>query len=94
LPETSEDPESQLYYYLESIKAARNHDVSTMVEAKQGIAILKAKEGFHKSALRDLEQLLPLARYSEPLVYHDFLNSYAVELTRAGRIGKARASRK
>jgi AraC-like DNA-binding protein len=51
--------------------------------------ILKAREGSHKSALQDLEQLLPLARYSEPLVYHDFLNSYAVELTEAGRIGEA-----
>jgi AraC-like DNA-binding protein len=59
------------------------------VEAQQGIAILKAREGYHKSALQDLEQLLPFARYSEHLVYHDFLNSYAVELTTAGRITEA-----
>lgn len=83
------DAEAQLYYYLESIKAAHNRDVSTVVEANQGIAILKAREGSHKSALQDLEELLPLARYSEHLVYHDFLNSYAVELTRAERIGEA-----
>lgn len=83
------DSESQLYYYLESIKAARNRDASTIVEAQQGISILKAREGYHKSALQDLEQLLPLARYSEHLVYHDFLNSYAVELTTAGRIAEA-----
>jgi AraC-like DNA-binding protein len=83
------DAESQLYYYIESIKAARNRDVSTIVEAQQGIAILKAREGYHVSALRYLEELFPLARYSEHLVYHDFLNSYAVELTRAERIGEA-----
>ncbi len=83
------DSESQLHYYLESIKAARASDVSTIVEAHQGIAILKARERSHKSALKDLEQLLPLARYSDQLVYHDFLNSYAVELTTAGRINEA-----
>lgn len=83
------DSESQLYYYVESIKAARNRDVSTIVEAQQGIAILKAREGYHRSALQDLEQLLPLARHSEHLVYHDFLNSYAVELTTANRVTEA-----
>lgn len=83
------DSESQLHYYVESIKAARDRDVSTIVEAQQGIAILKAREGYHRSALQDLEQLLPLARYSEHLVYHDFLNSYAVELTTANRVGEA-----
>lgn len=83
------DSESQLYYYVESIKAARNRDVSTIVEAQQGIAILKAREGYHRSALQDLEQLLPLARHSERLVYHDFLNSYAVELTTANRVTEA-----
>lgn len=83
------ESESQFYYYLESIKAARNRDASTIVEAQQGIAILKAREGYHKSALHDLEHLLPLAKVSEHLVYHDFLNSYAVELTTAGRITEA-----
>ncbi len=56
----------------------------------KGIAVLKAREGYHPSALKDLENLLPLLRYTEPIVYYDALNSLAVELCEVGRLEEAR----
>jgi AraC-like DNA-binding protein len=46
-------------------------------------------EGFHASALRELERLLPLLRHAEPLMYFDVLNSYAVELIENSRTSEA-----
>ncbi|MFP5260468.1 MAG: hypothetical protein ACLGJB_01015 [Blastocatellia bacterium] len=61
-----------------------------MAEALRGIAIVKAKEGYRRKALNDLEQLLPLAKASHPIVLYSWLNSLATELGETGRIDEAR----
>ena len=40
----------------------------------------------NRTALEDLEKLLPLLRYAEPLSHFTTMNSYAVELSETGRI--------
>ena len=80
--------EPALYFYMESIKAART--ISDRIEASRCIAAAKAIEGFHNSALKDFGRLIPLLRYAEPIVFNDCLNSYAVELGEAGRKDEAR----
>ena len=78
---------SEAYYFTEAIKYATS--ITTVIKAAKGIAIVKAKEGLNKSAIKDLENLIPIIRYAEPVVYFNFLNSYAVELIEAGRIEEA-----
>jgi tetratricopeptide (TPR) repeat protein len=82
-----QDYGAELQYYVEAAKASQ--DVSTVIEAYRGIAILKAKEGYHTSSLRDLEQLLSLSKKCEPVVCYAYFNSFAVELVEAGRIEEA-----
>lgn len=72
----------------ESIKFSK--DITTNIEILRGIAIVKAKEGYHRQALKDLEGLVPLLHYARPNVYFDCLNSLAVELGEAGRVEEAR----
>ena len=80
--------DSGFYYYNEAIKTTTlNH---TRIEAMKGIAVLKAIEGYHNQAIKDLGNMLPLIRYAQPHIYFDFLNSYAVELGEAGRKEEAR----
>jgi tetratricopeptide (TPR) repeat protein len=79
--------EIALYFYKEALKTYPT--ISEYIDLSRTIAVLKATEGFHKSALRDLENLLPVIRYAEPRLYYDFLNSYGVELAEAGRIEEA-----
>jgi hypothetical protein len=76
--------ESELFWLTESLKVAPS------VEALRGVAIVKAKEGYHRDAVKDLERLLFLVRFSGPLVYYSCLNSYAVELGEIGRKEEAR----
>jgi hypothetical protein len=79
---------SELKYVLEALKVSSRF--TTRIEALKGIAVIKAKEGYHRQSLKDLEALLPLARYAEPIVYYDCLNSFAVELGEAGRTTEAK----
>ena len=51
------NPEQELYFYLESLKTR----ASTFM-ALRSVAVLKAKEGYHKKALKDLESLGSFAR--------------------------------
>jgi tetratricopeptide (TPR) repeat protein len=81
------DYESEYKRFIEALKYSTNP--TTTVEALRAMAVVKAKEGFNKQSLRDLEQILPLARYGGTRAYHDYLNSYAVELGEAGRIEEA-----
>jgi tetratricopeptide (TPR) repeat protein len=83
-----QDYDSELKYYVESARASQ--DLSTTIEAYRGIAIVKAKEGYHSSSLKDFEHLLSLSVKCEPVVREAYLNSYAVELGEAGRIYEAR----
>jgi tetratricopeptide (TPR) repeat protein len=79
--------ERAFYFYTEALKASPA--VSEYIHISRAIAVLKAQEGFHKSALRDMENLIPVIRYAEPLVYYDFLNSYTIELGETGRMYEA-----
>jgi hypothetical protein len=78
------DSASELGWIMESMK------VSPSLEGLRGMAVLKAREGFHNSSIKDLESGLPFARYADPLSHYDYLNSYAVELGEAGRMNEAR----
>jgi tetratricopeptide (TPR) repeat protein len=82
------DYQSQFGFLLESAKASC--DISTKVRAHLGLAIYKSMEGFNSSALNDFESLYALARYAQPVVYFDYLNSYAVVLGEVGRKQEAR----
>ena len=82
---TEGNPEQELYFYVESLKTRVN-----TFTALRSIAVLKAKEGFHKRALKDLESLRSFARYLPPHIYFDYLNSLAVELGEVGHKYEAR----
>jgi len=81
-------PDAELYYFTEALKASK--DIATSLIAYRGIAVYKAREGYHKQALSDLENILPLARYAPPHIYFNYLNSLAVELGEANRKQEAR----
>jgi tetratricopeptide (TPR) repeat protein len=70
-------------------EALKYSDLPTTIKTLRGMAVVKAKEGFHKSALRDLEALVPFLRYTPPPVCHDSLNSLAVEYLEVGRLEEA-----
>ena len=80
--------DSALYFYNEALKARPN--ISQYISVSLAIAVTKSVEGFHKLALKDLERLIPIAKYAEPKLYYDLLNSYALELGEAGRKYEAR----
>lgn len=82
------DVASELKYNIESMKASQS--LSPRLEAIRGITLLKAREGFHRSSLKDLESMLPLAFKCEPIILYYYLNSLAVELGAVGRILEAR----
>ena len=80
--------DTELYYFLESLKASR--DFGTSMTALRGIAVHKAREGYHKHALNDLERSLPMIKYAPAHIYFDYLNAIAVELGEEGRKEEAR----
>jgi len=79
--------EEGMHFYAEAIKV--NPMISDFIKASTGIATLKSREGFSNAALRDLEKLVPVLRYAEPLTLFQALNSYAVELSEHGRLYEA-----
>jgi tetratricopeptide (TPR) repeat protein len=79
--------EAELKHFIESLKYVT--DLPTRIDLTRGIAVVKAKEGYHQHALKDLEILIPSLRYANPHTYYDCLNSYAVELGEAGRVEDA-----
>jgi AraC-like DNA-binding protein len=76
-----------LYFYTEALKS--HPTVSDFIKATTGIATVKSMEGFNGSALKDLEELVPLLRHAEPLTYFQMVNSYAVELIEDNRLSEA-----
>jgi tetratricopeptide (TPR) repeat protein len=62
-----QDYASELRWLIESMK------VHPTAEAWRGIAIVKAKEGYHRSAVKDFESLHRLAQHSEPVSYLQYL---------------------
>lgn len=81
------DIDSAFYFYQHTIRTGGLSSVS--VEAMRGISLLKSIEGYHKSAIADVERILPLIRFAPPNVYLDCLNSYAVELSEVGQLQEA-----
>jgi AraC-like DNA-binding protein len=79
--------ERALYFYTEALRT--NPTVSDFIQISTAIASVKSMEGFNKSALADLEKLVPLLRYAEPLTHFITINSYAVELSETGRLAEA-----
>jgi hypothetical protein len=77
-----------LHFYTEALRT--KPILPDYIKALTGIATVKSIEGFHASALRDLENLLPLLGHTEPLNYFEVTNSLAVELGEAGRLYEAR----
>ncbi len=82
-----QQPEETIRYCLEATKAG---NLNTTIKALKGIAVLKGREGSHRSALNDLEKLFPMFQHASPYAYFDYLNSYAVELSETGQLEKAR----
>ncbi len=80
--------ETGLYFYNEALHTAPV--ISDYIYIKLGVAQVKGFEGFHQSALNDIENLLPIIRYTEPKKFFETLNSYATELGEAGRRDEAR----
>lgn len=82
--------DSAVCFYIEALKAGDS--IADYIAASRGIAVAKSAEGFHGSALKELERLIPLLKYAEPFTYFDVINSYAVELNANNRVGEARSA--
>jgi hypothetical protein len=89
------DNNAALPWYGEIMRIAareRAVDPPTLYFARQVTAIIRARNGDHKGAIRELEEMFPLARlasYKEPRAYSVHLNSLAVELAEVGRLEEA-----
>jgi tetratricopeptide (TPR) repeat protein len=79
---------SSIAYYTEALKYSRNP--YTIIQAERSIAAAKGVEGFHGSAIKDLERIAPLFRYSPPIERCQYLNSLAVELSEVGMVEEAK----
>ena len=80
--------ETALYFYNEALRTSPA--ISEYISVKLGVAQIKGVEGFHQSALKDMENLMPILRHVEPRLFFDLLNSYATELSEVGRLYEAR----
>jgi tetratricopeptide (TPR) repeat protein len=80
-------PDNTLKYCIEASKIGIN---LTTIQALRGIAVLKGREGFHRSSLSDLENLYPMMTHTPPHIYFDYLNSLSVELAECDRLEEAR----
>jgi hypothetical protein len=89
------NPKSAMFFYQEAMRITEREssfDPVSLYFASQMTTVVKAFEGDHRGALRDLEKMLPLVRFassSQPYAYYDYLNSLAVELCEVGRLEEA-----
>jgi tetratricopeptide (TPR) repeat protein len=81
------DFNSSISYYTEALRYS--HNPYTIIQAERSIAAAKGVEGYHDKALKDLERIAPLIRYSPPIERYQYLNSLAVEFAEVGRIEEA-----
>jgi AraC-like DNA-binding protein len=81
------DFDSASNYFKEALSAEKIGEAG--LQAIRGMSILKSIEGFHKSAIADIEGILPLVRFAPLKLRLDCLNSYAVELSEVGRLNEA-----
>jgi tetratricopeptide (TPR) repeat protein len=84
-----EEYERELSYFNQALR--HTNDPSVLIEALRCIAVVKAKEGFHKESVQDLENLFPLVRVADPSYRYQYLNSFAVELGEVGRLEEAQS---
>ncbi|HKQ05464.1 MAG TPA: hypothetical protein VJ464_10045, partial [Blastocatellia bacterium] len=82
------DFDSAFYYYQETVRAGKLSAAS--LHAIKAISVIKAIEGNHAQAVKDLESVLPVIKYAPAHIHFDILNSYAVELGEASRKDEAR----
>lgn len=82
------DLDSAHFYYQEGIRTGKLSADS--LHAIKGISHIKAIAGDHRQAIKDLESILLVIKYTPPHIYFDLLNSYAVELGEVGRMAEAR----
>jgi tetratricopeptide (TPR) repeat protein len=84
--------EAALPLYLDAARAAGRQDLLVYAAAQKMAAVVRGVSGDHGRALAGLEGLLPAALAAArqcPAFYYEYLNSYAVELGEAGRLGEA-----
>ena len=81
------DLSSSITYYTEALK--HSQIPYTIIQAERTIAAIKGDEGDHHKAVKHLERIAPLVRYSPPIERYQYLNSLAVELVEVGRIEEA-----
>ena len=90
------DPKTALLCYKESARMLELEptlDSVTWFGTILNVAVIRSFEGDRRGALADLESLLPLANVvgrKQPALYHEYLNSLAVEWGEAGRLAEAR----
>ncbi len=80
--------DEELRYFTEASKSTNTPTL--IVEASRGTAIVRAKEGDHKQAVKEFERIFPLIKHAAPISYYQYLNSFAVELAEVGRLEEAR----
>jgi hypothetical protein len=83
----SGDDRSGLKLYIEAMR--HSHNPSIMLHAARSIAVVKGMDGLHYQAIKDLDRISPLVRYSSPIARYQYLNSLAVELGSLGKIEEA-----
>jgi tetratricopeptide (TPR) repeat protein len=89
------DHRAALPWYREIVRIAerdRAVDAVTLYFVGQMTAVVKARNGDHRGAVADLEEMFPLVRmasYLDPRAYYVHLNSLAVELAEVGRLEEA-----
>jgi tetratricopeptide (TPR) repeat protein len=92
----SGDYQSALPLYIEAGKAAtqsRRFDPLAAFFVGHVLSVMKSIDGNHRGALADLEKMFPFVRAigsSYPPMYHNYLNSLAVEMIEVGRLEEAR----
>jgi tetratricopeptide (TPR) repeat protein len=82
------DLQASAAYFLEAARSARNTDFLIHIEAVRNLAIVRSVDGDHRGALRDLERLHPIIKSLSghyPSLYHNHLNSLAIEMSQLGR---------
>ncbi len=90
------DYQSALLLYREASHFASRekiYDPYATLGTHKMAAVILGLQGSHREALLLLESLFPVAnqmRSSQPHLYYDYLNSFAVELCEVGRLEEAR----
>jgi len=96
VPHSHHPPQSARLLYSEAARFASRSEICdayATLGTQKMTAVINSLEGNHRDAVAMLEKLFPFAhamRSSQPSIYYDYLNSYAVELCEAGRVEEAK----